>query len=97
MESAHDIQWDGDSRERLLERAAGREAYSRVHGPPNLGGRLLQEVQNKISELAENLNLYSERDNQERVAPLSSSKYVLVYKKEYYEDGTGKTQARLLC
>lgn len=96
MEVANDIQWEGDSQERLFERAVERQAYGNFHGHSKLGSRLLQEVQDKIQEVSQNLNLYNERDDEERVAPLASSKYVLVYKKEYYKDGAGGTQVRFL-
>ena len=96
MEAAHDIQWYSNSYVRLLERAAERQAYGNYHGHPNLGGRLLQEVQNKIKEISQNLNLYPKRDDDERVASLSSSNFVLIYKKEYFKNISETKQVRLL-
>ncbi len=96
MEVANDIQWNGDSYERLIERALERESWGNYNGNTNLGKRLLQEVTDKVKEVSLNLNLYSERDDDERLAPLSSSGYVLVYKKEYYNNIGGSKLVRLL-
>ncbi|MGB0452475.1 MAG: hypothetical protein ACPGJV_02075 [Bacteriovoracaceae bacterium] len=96
MEGANDIQWEGDSYQRLLERAAEKEVYGNYHGHASLGTRLLQEVQDKIQEISQNLNLYNVRADDERVAPLPGSGCVLVYKKEYYKDLVGTTLVRLL-
>ncbi len=95
MESTEDIAWFGDSEERLLERALERELYGKYHGHQNLGLRFLQDINAKISEIAENLNLYSERNDKERVAPLNSG-HVLIYKKEYSNDSGGTPHIQLL-
>lgn len=42
---------------------------------------MISEVDNKIQEIKKNLNLYSERENAERVVPLFESNHVLIYKK----------------
>jgi hypothetical protein len=89
MEFTNEIEWYGDSKNRFLERAIEREAWGHYNGNPDLGRRLLQEVQNKIKEVANNLNMYQERENNERVAVLAESNYVLVYKKEYIKTSDG--------
>lgn len=96
MEFTHEIEWYGDSRERFLERAIERESWGNYNGHSNLGRRLIQEVQDKIREVSENLNLYQVRDDDERVAPLASSGYVLVYQKEYFKNAEGLTAVRLI-
>ena len=87
MEFAHEIEWQGDSEERFIHRAIEREAWGNYEGNPNLGQRLVHEVQGKIKEISGNLNLYQERDNKDRVVALPSNGYELVYQKEYFKDG----------
>jgi len=72
MEIPDEIEWYGDSQVRFIEGALEREAWGNYNGSLNLGKRLIQEVQDKISEISKNLNLYQERKEKERVAPLSS-------------------------
>ena len=69
MEVANDIQWNGDSYERLIERALERESWGNYNGNTNLGKRLLQEVMDKVKEVSQNLNLYAERDDDETSSP----------------------------
>ena len=95
MESTTEIEWLGDARERLIERAKAREAWGDYEGISNLGKRLLQEVTEKISEISQNLNMYTERNDEERVAPLESG-FVFVYKKSYYEDSLKVKKVKLL-
>ena len=96
MEIANDIKWSGDSYSRLVERAIEREAWGNYNGNSNLGKRLIQEVNDKINEISKNLNLYAERDNDERLVPLPGSGYALIYKKEYYNNINGSKLTRLL-
>ncbi len=96
MEIANSIVWFGNSRDRFLARAEERQAWGNYNGNKDLGRRLIQEVQDKIKEISSNLNLYAERDNNERVTPLSSSGYTLIYKKDYYINPDGTKQVRLL-
>lgn len=97
MEIADDVQWNGDAEERLIERAIAKNHWGQTNGYKNLGRRLIIEVTNKIEEIRNNINLYEERDDSERVAPLASSKCVLVYKKEYFTyTDSGSTKVRLL-
>ncbi|MBI2519775.1 MAG: hypothetical protein HYV97_05140 [Bdellovibrio sp.] len=95
MEVADEIEWYGDSEERFIERAIEREAWGNYNGNHGLGVRFIREVQDKISEISKNLNLYQQRTGEERVAPLLSSGYVLVYRKEHFEDARGTMKARL--
>lgn len=95
MENTSEIEWFGDAQERLIERAKAREVWGDYEGISNLGRKLLQEVTVKISEISNNLNLYTERENEERVAPLESG-YILVYKKIYYKDNQNQTLVKLL-
>jgi hypothetical protein len=81
MESADEIKWAGDSRARFVERAIELETWGNYEGHPNLGKRLILEVDEKIQEIKGNLNLYSVRENEERVVPLSTSSHILIYKK----------------
>ena len=95
MEVADEIEWYGDSEERFIERAIEREAWGNYNGNYGLGVRFIREVQDKISEISKNLNLYQQRNGEERVAPLLASGYVLVYRKEHFENAQGITKARL--
>ena len=95
MESTTEIEWLGDARERLIERAKAREIWGDYEGISNLGKRLLHEVTEKISEISQNLNMYAERNGEERVAPLESG-FVLIYKKDYYVDNFNNKQIKLL-
>ena len=61
MESTLEIEWFGDAKERLIERAKARENWGDYQGISHLGRRLIQEVTEKISEISQNLNLYAER------------------------------------
>lgn len=83
MESADIVDWAGNSRARFIERAIELETWGDYEGHPNLGKRLISEVDGKIQEIKGNLNLYSVRENEERVVPLSASNHVLIYKKAY--------------
>ncbi|MFP5385569.1 MAG: hypothetical protein ACLGHN_05780 [Bacteriovoracia bacterium] len=83
MESAEIVEWAGDSRARFIERAIELETWGDYEGHPNLGKRLISEVDSKIQEIKGNLNLYSVRENEERVVPLSASNHILIYKKIY--------------
>jgi hypothetical protein len=83
MESADIVEWSGDSRIRFIERAIELEIWGNYEGHPNLGKRLISEVDTKIQEIKDNLNLYSVRENEERVVNLSVSNHVLIYKKIY--------------
>jgi hypothetical protein len=95
MESTTEIEWFGDAKERLIERAKAREDWGDYQGISNLGKRLIQEVTEKISEIFKNLNLYSERNDEERVAPLESG-FVLIYKKIYYTDSLEIRKVKLV-
>lgn len=95
MESTTEIEWLGDAKERLIERAKAREDWGDFQGISHLGRRLIQEVTEKISEISKNLNLYSERNDEERVAPIDSG-FVLVYKKAYYTDSMEIKKIKLL-
>ena len=64
MESTTEIEWFGDAKERLIERAKAREDWGDYQGISHLGRRLIQEVTEKISEISKNLNLYSERNDE---------------------------------
>lgn len=66
---------------RFIERAIELEIWGNYEGHPHLGRRLISEVDDKIQEIKKNLNLYSERENAERVVPLFESNHVLIYKK----------------
>ncbi len=96
MEFADEIVWRGDSRERFIQRAIERESWGNYNGHACLGKRLIEEVQNKLKEISENLNLYQLRNDSERVAPLALSGYVLVYQKEYFKNDQGLKAVRLL-
>lgn len=85
MEVPDEIVWFGGSKIRFIERALERESFGNYNGNLNLGKRLVQEVQDKISEITYNLNLYQQRNDEDRVAPLSLSGYVLIYRKEYFQ------------
>lgn len=85
MEFTDEVEWYGNSKERFIERALDREAFGMWEGNPELGKRLIQEVQEKIIEISRNLNQYQERENGERVAPLAKNNYVLIYQKEYFQ------------
>ncbi len=95
MEKADIIQWSGFSESRFLERALEREAWGNYNGFPNLGKRLIEEVQYKIKEISENLNLYQIREGDERVVPLESG-FILIYRKEYYSTEDGKKLCLLI-
>lgn len=95
MESTLEIEWFGDAKERLIERAKAREDWGDYQGISHLGRKLIQEVTEKISEVSQNLNLYAERNDEERVAPLESG-FVFIYKKIYYIDNLKMKQAKLL-
>ncbi len=94
MESTLEIEWFGDAKERLIERARAREDWGDYQGISHLGRRLIQEVTEKISEVSQNLNLYGERNDEERVAPLESD-FVFIYKKIYYTDTQGLNVVKL--
>lgn len=81
MEIAESVEWFMDSRDRFIERAIELEIWGNYEGLPHLGRRLISEVDNKIQDIKKNLNLYSERENAERVVPLFESNHVLIYKK----------------
>lgn len=95
MESTIEIEWFGDARERLIERAKAREVWGDYEGISHLGERFLDEVLGKISEISQNLNLYAERNDEERVAPLESG-FIVVYKKIYYTDSLKIKKVKLL-
>ncbi len=95
MESTLEIEWFGDAKERLVERAKAREDWGDYQGISHLGRRLIQEVTEKISEVSQNLNLYGERNDEERVAPLESG-FVFIYKKTYYTDSPELSATKLL-
>ena len=95
MESTVEIEWFFDARERLIELAKGRENWGDYEGISSLGKRLLQEVTEKILEVSRNLNLYNERDDEERVATLDCG-FVLIYKKVYYKNAEDITVVKLL-
>ena len=95
MESTIEIEWVGDTKIRLIDRATVRQRWGDYEGISNLGKRLIQEVTEKISEVSKNLNLYSERNNEERVAPLESG-YVFIYKKVYYANELQESKVKLL-
>jgi hypothetical protein len=90
VESADTIEWFGDSRTRFIERAIELEIWGDYEGHPDLGKRLISEADTKIRDIAKNLNLYSEREAEERVVPLTVSNHVLIYKKVYYTDVVSK-------
>ncbi len=90
MEIPDEIVWFGDSKIRFIERALEREAFGNYNGNLNLGKRLIQEVQDKIREISNNLNLYQQRNDEDRVAPLSASGFVLIYRKEYFHTNERK-------
>ena len=96
MESADVIEWYGDSYERFIERAIERQAWGHYNGHENLGKRLVQEVQDKIKEIAGNLNLYQARVDEERVATLFSNEFVLIYLKRYFQDIKGNKKVMLV-
>jgi hypothetical protein len=96
MDIPEDIKWFGDSKARFLERALEREAWGNYEGNLNLGKRLIQEVQDKITEISKNLNLYQIREGEYRVAPLSLSGYVLIYRKESIKERTGSRKVILV-
>lgn len=81
MEGADLVTWAGDARARFIERAVEFEVWGKSEGHYYLGKRLIQEVDEKISEIKANLNLYAPRSDDERVAALFSSNHILVYKK----------------
>ncbi len=81
MEQADSVEWAGDSRSRFIERAIELEAWGDYEGHPNLGKRLILEVDTKIQEIKFNVNLYSVRKDEERVVPLTLSNHILIYKK----------------
>jgi hypothetical protein len=83
MESADLVEWARDSKARFIERAIELETWGNYEGHPNLGRRFISEVNDKIVEIRSNLNLYSVRENEERVVPLTDSQHVLIYKKVY--------------
>ena len=95
MESTLEIEWFGDAKERLIERAKAREDWGDYQGISHLGRKLIQEVTEKISEVSQNLNLYAERNDEERVALLESG-FVFIYKKIYYIDNLKMKQVKLL-
>lgn len=96
MEIPDDIKWYGDSQARFIERALEREAWGNYQGNFHLGKRLIQEVQDKIMEITKNLNLYQLREDEERVAPLPSSGYVLIYRKEFLKEDSGSSKLTLV-
>lgn len=95
MESTLEIEWFGDAKERLIERAKAREDWGDYQGISHLGRRLIQEVTEKISEVSQNLNLYGERNDEERVAPLESD-FVFIYKKIYYVNKAEEKMVKLV-
>jgi hypothetical protein len=95
MEITIEIEWFGDTKIRLIDRANARQRWGDYEGISNLGKRLIQEVTEKISEVSKNLNLYNERNNEERVAPLESG-YIFIYKKVYYANELKENKVKLL-
>lgn len=95
MESTLEIEWFGDAKERLIERAKAREDWGDYQGISHLGRRLIQEVTEKISEVSQNLNLYGERNDEERVAPLESD-FIFIYKKIYYVNKAEEKMVKLV-
>lgn len=83
MEFADIVEWAGDSRSRFIERAIELETWGDYEGHSNLGKSLISEVDGKIEEIKRNVNLYSVRENEDRVVPLSASNHILIYKKIY--------------
>lgn len=81
MEAADKVEWLGDARDRFIERAIELESWGDYEGLPNLGRRLISEVDNKIKEIQLNMNLYAVRDDDERVVNLPDSNHILIYKK----------------
>lgn len=96
MEIAHFIEWSGDSRARFIERAIELEVWGQYEGHFGLGKRLIAEVDDKLKELKLNVNLYSERQNEERVVPLASSNHVLIYKKDHIHLSTKTNAIKIL-
>lgn len=86
MESTETIEWIGDSRSRFIERAIELEIWGDYEGHPHLGRRLMTEVDQQIQLIKTNLNLYSIRENDERVVPLGNSNHILIYMKIFRPD-----------